>query len=125
MKTCKVIAPAKVNLFLGIGKPREDGFHDVMTVMHALSMHDTLQMCLVESGEHVQIMEENDPAQPLRQAIVKVEEGQGLQVVVRNLWFNAIEPMDIPSEDNLACKAVRNLAEELGRTQDETIRIVI
>ncbi|MCI7505307.1 MAG: hypothetical protein MSA55_04955 [Coriobacteriaceae bacterium] len=125
MKTCKVIAPAKVNLFLGIGKPREDGFHDVMTVMHALSMHDTLQMCLVESGEHVQIMEENDPAQPLRQAIVKVEEGQGLQVVVRNLWSNAIEPMDIPSEDNLACKAVRNLAEELGRTQDETIRIVI
>lgn len=125
MKTCKIIAPAKVNLFLGIGCPREDGFHDVTTVMHALSMHDTLQMYLVESGEDVQIMEPNDPAQPLRQALVKVESGQGLEVVVRNLWFNAIEPIDIPSEDNLAAKAVRNLAEELGRKEDETIRIVI
>lgn len=125
MKTCKVIAPAKVNLFLGIGGLREDGFHNVTTVMHALSMHDTLQMYLVGSGEEVAIMEPNDPAQPYRQAVVKVEPGQGLEVVARNLWFNAIEPIDVPSEDNLATKAVRNLADELGRTEDETIRIVI
>ena len=36
------IAPAKVNLFLGVGSQRADGFHDVLTVMHALAMHDVL-----------------------------------------------------------------------------------
>ena len=125
MKTVKLIAPAKVNLFLGIGPLREDSYHSAQTVMHALSMHDSLQMYLVESGEDVCFMEENDPAQPLRQAAVKVDAGQGLQVSARNLWLNGIEAIDIPSEENLACKAVRVLAEELGRSEDETVRIVI
>ena len=125
MKKVKLIAPAKVNLFLGIGPRRADGYHEVLTAMHALAMHDTLQMFLVERGEDICLLEENDPAQPLRQVHVKVEPGQGLDVSARSLWFNGIEPLDIPSESNLACKAVRILAEELGREDDETVRIVI
>lgn len=38
----KLLAPAKVNLFLGIGAKRTDGYHDVSTVMHALTLHDVL-----------------------------------------------------------------------------------
>lgn len=38
----RACAPAKVNLFLGIGPARPDGYHDVTTVLHTLSLHDTL-----------------------------------------------------------------------------------
>ncbi len=39
-----VTAPAKVNLFLGIGATRPDGFHDVTTVVHALEFADTIRL---------------------------------------------------------------------------------
>ena len=125
MKTVNVIAPAKVNLFLGIGARRDDGYHDVTTVMHALSMHDKLTMTQIGCGEHVMVVEPNDPAQPERQEEVKVEPGSGLSVTVRNLWFGGIEPLDIPSADNLASKAVYAFAQAVGRSEDEAIRIVI
>lgn len=40
----KLIAPAKVNLFLNIGAKREDGYHEAATIMHALALHDVLHM---------------------------------------------------------------------------------
>ena len=42
--TVKVVAPAKVNLFLGIGARRSDGYHDAMNIMHAVNLHDVLYM---------------------------------------------------------------------------------
>lgn len=35
-------APAKVNVGLSVGAPRKDGFHDVATAYHAISLHDEL-----------------------------------------------------------------------------------
>ncbi len=35
-----VRVPAKVNLFLGVGAPRDDGFHEVTTVLQAVSLYD-------------------------------------------------------------------------------------
>lgn len=35
-----VRAPAKINLHLSVGPPREDGFHDLRTVYQAVSLHD-------------------------------------------------------------------------------------
>lgn len=35
-----VRAPAKVNLHLGVGAPRPDGFHPLVTVYHAIGLHD-------------------------------------------------------------------------------------
>ena len=37
-----VTAPAKVNLGLSVGPLRPDGYHDIATVFHALSLHDTI-----------------------------------------------------------------------------------
>ncbi|NBO46283.1 MAG: 4-(cytidine 5'-diphospho)-2-C-methyl-D-erythritol kinase [Actinobacteria bacterium] len=37
-----VTAPAKVNLSLSVGPLRPDGYHDIATVFHALSLHDTV-----------------------------------------------------------------------------------
>lgn len=38
----RVTAPAKVNLFLGVGALRADGYHDVVTVVHAIDLCDEL-----------------------------------------------------------------------------------
>ncbi len=38
--TVTVRAPAKINLHLGVGAPREDGFHPLMTVYHAVDLYD-------------------------------------------------------------------------------------
>ena len=47
----RLIAPAKVNLFLEIGDKRPDGYHDVLTVMHALMLHDVLRMKVTPEAE--------------------------------------------------------------------------
>ncbi len=41
----KLIAPAKVNLFLGVGERLDNGYHEVTTVLHALTLHDILYAC--------------------------------------------------------------------------------
>lgn len=38
------IAPAKVNLFLGVGPIRADGYHSVTTVLHALELSDSIEL---------------------------------------------------------------------------------
>jgi 4-diphosphocytidyl-2-C-methyl-D-erythritol kinase len=39
-----VRAPAKVNLHLSVGRLRDDGFHDLTTVLHAVGLHDELDV---------------------------------------------------------------------------------
>lgn len=38
----RVRVPAKINLHLGVGDLRDDGFHDLGTVYHAIALHDEL-----------------------------------------------------------------------------------
>ena len=125
METVRVVAPAKVNLFLGIGERRPDGYHSATTVMHALAMHDTIEMTLVGPGEEVLIFEPGDAAQPMRQLELAPSAGSGLAVGANMQWAAGLEPAVVADEDNLACKAVHALAEALSRQQDECIRLVI
>jgi len=45
-----VKAPAKINLYLGVGDRRRDGFHDIASVFQAVSMHDSVSLSLVDGG---------------------------------------------------------------------------
>ena len=78
-----VTAPAKVNLTLSVGPLRQDGYHEIATVFHAVSLHDT-----------VTVAESQEPA---------------ISIDMRVL---GVVPAD---HDNLAMRAVRALAEHLGR----------
>ncbi|MGH8891864.1 MAG: 4-(cytidine 5'-diphospho)-2-C-methyl-D-erythritol kinase, partial [Actinomycetes bacterium] len=40
MSSVTVRAPAKINLELAVGALRPDGFHDVATAYHAISLYD-------------------------------------------------------------------------------------
>ena len=40
MTAVTVRVPAKLNLQLAVGPPRADGYHDLVTVFHAVSLFD-------------------------------------------------------------------------------------
>jgi 4-diphosphocytidyl-2-C-methyl-D-erythritol kinase len=44
MQSLTIGAPAKVNLFLGVGSMRPDGYHAVQTVLHTLAFGDTVTL---------------------------------------------------------------------------------
>jgi 4-diphosphocytidyl-2-C-methyl-D-erythritol kinase len=52
-----VRAPAKVNLHLGVGRRRSDGFHDLSTVFQAVSLYDEIT---VEDADELDVVVEGD-----------------------------------------------------------------
>lgn len=99
----KIISPAKVNLVLAVGEKQESGFHEVQTIMHSLALHDTLSMRRFDDEGS----------------------GDGLQVMLKCESSFTIDPLLIKAEENIAYKAVVELAKALGRAQDETIEMIL
>ena len=99
----KVVAPAKVNLFLGIGQRRDDGYHQATSVLHAMNLHDIVYV----------------RAQPL-------SPGSGLEVTATVEGRSGIEAPQLESRQNIAHKAVCALGQHIGRDADEqvTVRII-
>ena len=54
MKEIKVKAPAKINMTLEVLNRREDGFHDIKSIMHTVNLYDFLTFSL-EEAEGIQI----------------------------------------------------------------------
>lgn len=99
----KIISPAKVNLVLAVGEKQENGFHEVQTIMHSLALHDTLSMRRFDDEGS----------------------GEGLHIMLKCESSFTIAPLTIKPEENIAYQAVSQLAKALGRTQDETIEMVL
>lgn len=124
----KVVAPAKVNLFLGVGEKRVDGFHEVTNIMHALALHDVLYvrcepLTEAERAEAAQQIEEGDETMAIA--------GPSATIVVNLAMADktgdaaTMEAASIPARKNLVCKAVDALARSIDRTTSErfTVRI--
>ena len=95
----KLLAPAKVNLYLAIGNRRPDGYHDAATVLHAINLHDIVYIRRKldgSSGPDARIVAQGDVSVP-----------------------------NLASHDNIACKAVIALARNVGREDDTTFEIRI
>lgn len=124
----KLVAPAKVNLFLGVGEKRTDGFHDVTNVMHALALHDVLYMKCESidraawAQAHQQI-EAGDKAMALA--------GPDGTIVVSIAMADktgdaaTVEATSAPAEKNLVFKAIDVLAHQLDRTIPERLTVRI
>jgi len=84
MKKTERRAYAKVNLALDVLARREDGYHDIRSVMHAIDLYDRVIIRLIERGE------------------IEAEADDKLQLVVSS---------DLPGlpggEQNIAAKAAR------------------
>ena len=94
MTAVTVTVPAKINLHLGVGAPRDDGFHPLMTVFHAVDLHDE----------------------------VTVEEAGTWSVEVTG--DGTIDVTGVPVDDsNLAVRAGRTLAAHHGLDAAARIRI--
>ena len=64
MLGAKTVARAKINLFLQVGERREDGFHEIASVMQALELSDELYLRRTEgTGVRIQVRC-NDPCIP-------------------------------------------------------------
>ena len=59
----EVLAPAKLNLFLEVLGRRPDGYHEIESMMVAVSLYDTLTFTDDPSGEIS--LRCNDPALPV------------------------------------------------------------
>ena len=102
----RLISPAKINLVLAVGASREDGFHEVHTIMHSLALHDSLTMRrFEEDGEGLGF------------------EHEGLSIVLKCETSGDIDSLEVAPEENIAYRAIKELAQELGRTENETIHI--
>ena len=90
-----VRVPAKVNLHLAVGELRPDGFHDLTTVFHAVSLFD--------------------------EVIVAATDSPGVEVLGEGA---AGSPVEVPDDDtNLAWRAVLALAGHVGRKP--AVRVVL
>ena len=58
MSTITAQAPAKVNLWLSVGAPADDGYHPVATVFHALSMTDEVRVTATPLGSGITLSAE-------------------------------------------------------------------
>jgi 4-diphosphocytidyl-2-C-methyl-D-erythritol kinase len=90
-----VRVPAKVNLHLAVGETRPDGFHDLVTVFHAVNLYD--------------------------EVIVAATDTPGVEVHGEGAPGTAVEVA--ADETNLAWKAVLALARHVGR--EPLVRVVL
>ena len=49
--SCKLLAPAKINLCLHVLARRPDGYHELAMLMQRVSLYDELSLTLNDSGE--------------------------------------------------------------------------
>ena len=75
----ELLSPAKVNLFLKVTSKRDDGYHEILSLMQPISLFDVLRM--------------------------KVEEGDGLSVRVTGSQADGYLPPVPDGPENIAYKA--------------------
>jgi 4-diphosphocytidyl-2-C-methyl-D-erythritol kinase len=66
MQAMQVFAPAKINLSLKILSRREDGFHEIETLIAPVSLHDEIKIDKIDIGKGIEFRCD-DPSVPLHQ----------------------------------------------------------
>jgi 4-diphosphocytidyl-2-C-methyl-D-erythritol kinase len=121
--TIKLIAPAKVNLFLGIGERRADGYHDVYNIMHTLLLHDIVYMNATPLPKRPKVGEGDIAA---TYAICGSAQNIAMRIEISDKTCTLGEgALQVDTTDNLAFKAVDALAQTIGVTDPYKVDIRI
>jgi 4-diphosphocytidyl-2-C-methyl-D-erythritol kinase len=87
--TVRVLAPAKVNLFVEVLGERRDGYHDILTVMQAIGLFDTVTVTRCGSGIEVSCPSNDVPSGPdntahhaAREMLDRIHLGGGVRVEI-------------------------------------------
>ena len=118
--TTKVVAPAKVNLYLGVGPQRPDGYHEVTTVLQSLMLHDVLYVRVKDLDPVVVEYERGLAREKGKEYRTDVP-----QVRVTCVGCEGVEAPQLPSDQNLAYAAVMALAEATGKGANQAVDIRI
>lgn len=121
----RLIAPAKVNLVLAVGRTRDDGFHSVNTIMHSLALHDLLTMRRFEEDDDVLVGSGAAASSVSDDADSAENDAKHLSIVLKCETSGDIDTLNVAPEENIVYRAVEELAKELGRTENETIHILL
>ncbi len=98
------VAPGKINLYLDITGRREDGYHDVDTVMQTIDMADTIQaQMLSETAAQRMFHDEHKSLPPA------ADLGPSIKISIEMAWFSAAGAwLDIEQvEANICYKAAK------------------
>ena len=123
----KLVAPAKVNLFLGVGARRADGYHDVTNIMHAVALHDVLhvhcapaaQADFPEACADAELPAHLAWGGPANNLLVSIDCSDKAAAVTNS------EPLSIPTSENIVFKAFDRLACAIGREEREMVSVHI
>ena len=129
----KAVAPAKVNLFLGVGERRDDGYHQVVNVMHALALHDVLYFhrselagdAGAEAGAAGVDGALRAEALLAHMALVGPADNLLVSVTAVDKTQAVVRAFDIPAAENLVVRALDALARAAGRDACEQITVHI
>ena len=94
-------AYAKINLYLDIMSKRDDGFHDILTIMQLISLHDEVYIALNMTKEINVIIENQDISIPKEKNIAYI----AAQKFYENLDFNPVSGADIYINKNIPIAA--------------------
>ena len=59
MNCCVISAPAKINLYLDVVSRREDGYHEILSIMQAVSLCDEI-VIEISGNEGVELLCDDD-----------------------------------------------------------------
>ena len=145
----KAIAPAKVNLYLGVGARQQNGYHTVQNVMHTLLVHDVLYMRRMsfaafayetgidysKSGEGEAAGQQGEGAGQQARDQLKAQSaddstaeaaGQQPLPLKIHLTCSGVGSLEVPAisaQENIVYKALVALARALDRNEDEVIDV--
>jgi 4-diphosphocytidyl-2-C-methyl-D-erythritol kinase len=120
-RSVTVRAPAKINLHLGVGRPREDGFHPLDTVFQAVGLYDDVRATAgdgtvtVEPASYLPASVLDDLASP---------DSNIVTLAARLLAATAVTPDELPLVDLLVEKRIPVAGGMAGGSADAAATLV-
>lgn len=117
----KLVAPAKVNLFLSIGDRRDNGYHDVSTVLHAVALHDVLYMKRADIVAARAALESADEGAPTNTA--SAGPAGNILISISCDARGGVAPLNVPARENIVFKAIDLIARKADISYDDAINV--